>query len=81
MTNNQHALKPVVFRAAMRYACRNSTAIVSECLIIGESSQRKVTYTGRIRKPSFMMQLMYGRCLKSENVGNLSKPQRESNSS
>jgi hypothetical protein len=38
-------------------------------------SQVKPAYTGRIRKPSFMIQLIYGKFLKSAKFGILSVPQ------
>jgi hypothetical protein len=37
------------------------------------------TYTGRIRNPSFTMQLMYGKSLKSSQVG-IRSPQTRSSS-
>src|SRR5262245_44631970 len=76
---DEHSFIPVVCFCTMREARRcTAKSFVSKQQNRGRLE--RLTYTGRMRKPSLMIQFMYGRSLKSPQTGILSVPQTLSNS-
>jgi hypothetical protein len=61
MPYDKHALIPVILCASVWDTRWYTTRPVNTFAPYKVNKVIKVTYTGRIRRPSFMMQLMYGR--------------------